>query len=184
MTHLTQALDNLIYCHRDIEMLFHFLTILAERVELWIHYSPKGAATTPSGQTYEYLGFIALSDNSSTGFKSRELQSVPVGPKKGTHLKLRLGSANKNDLNQDNQVALIAVNVLGECLSTENAMEIIEKINNERTENALASICDDLSFSMYVEEGIVETIRELEQKKAKAVNGEFKVFPFFQSKSL
>lgn len=99
------------------------------------------------------------------------MQSVPVGPKKGTHLKLRLGSAHNNDLNQNNQVALIAVNVLGECLSTENAMEIIEKINNERTENALTSICDDLSFSMYVEESIVEKIRELEQKKAKAVNG-------------
>lgn len=69
------------------------------------------------------------------------------------------------------QIALIAVNVLGESMSTENAMQMMEKLNNERTENALASICDDLSFSMYVEESIVGTIRELETKKAKAVNG-------------
>lgn len=80
------------------------LHILAERIELWIHYSPKGAPTTPSSQTYEYLGFIALSDNSSTNYKSRELQSVPVGPKKGTHLKLRLGPAYANNLNQFKQV--------------------------------------------------------------------------------
>lgn len=69
------------------------------------------------------------------------------------------------------QVALIAINVLGEYMSTENAMQIVQNMNNERTETALSSICDDLSFSMYVEESIVETIRELEQKKAKAVNG-------------
>lgn len=50
-------------------------------------------------------------------------------------------------------------------------MQFIQSMNNERTETALASICDDLSFSMYVEESIVETIRELEQKKIKAVNG-------------
>lgn len=58
-------------------------------------------------------------------------------------------------------------------MSTDNAMQIIQNMNNERTETALASICDDLSFSMYVEESIVETIRELEQKKGKAVNGKW-----------
>lgn len=52
-------------------------------------------------------------------------------------------------------------------------MQFIQNMNNERTETALASICDDLSFSMYVEESIVETIRELEQKKTKAVNGNY-----------
>lgn len=68
-------------------------------------------------------------------------------------------------------MAIIAVNLLGEFLSTENAMQIIQNMNNERTETSLSSICDDLSFSMYVEESIVETIRDLEQRKAKAVNG-------------
>lgn len=61
--------------------------------------------------------------------------------------------------------------MLGEYLDTENAMQLMQTMNNERTETALASICDDLSFSMYVEESIVETIRKLEQKKSKAVNG-------------
>lgn len=127
--------------------------------------------TTPSSQTYEYLGFITLSNNSSTNYKSRELQSIPVGPKKGTHLKLRIGAAHHNDLNTSNQVALIAVNVLGEDLDTENAMQVIQSLNNERTESAIVSICDDLSFSMYVEESIAEVIRKMETKKAKAVNG-------------
>lgn len=77
------------------------------------------------------------------------------------------------------QVALIAINVLGEYLSTENAMQLIQNMNNERNETALASICDDLSFSMYVEESIVETIRELEQKKTKAVNGIYDFHHFY-----
>lgn len=63
--------------------------------------------------------------------------------------------------------------MLGEYVATENAMQLIQNMNNERTETALASICDDLSFSMYVEESIVETIRELEQKKSRAVNGKY-----------
>lgn len=66
--------------------------------------------------------------------------------------------------------------MLGEYLATENAMQLIQNMNNERTETALASICDDLSFSMYVEESIVETIRELEQKKGRAVNGNYRLF--------
>lgn len=148
--------------------------IPAERIELWVHYSPKGAATTPSSQTYEYLGFITLANNSSTNYKSRELQSIPVGPKKGTHLKLRIGAAHKTDLNANSQVALIAINVLGEDLSKDNAMPTIQTINNEPTESAIASICDDLSFSMYVEETIAEVVRKMEQKKRKAVNGKWR----------
>lgn len=57
-------------------------------------------------------------------------------------------------------------------------MQIVQSMNNERTETALSTICDDLSFSMYVEESIVETIRKLEQKKIKAVNGKFLVIYF------
>lgn len=78
----------------------------AERIEIWIHFSPKGAPTTPSSQTFEYLGYISLSDNSATKFKSRELQSVSVGPQKGTHVKLRLGSAHPNQMNTNNQVGM------------------------------------------------------------------------------
>lgn len=143
--------------------------VLAERIELWVHYSPRGAPTTPSSQTYDYLGFITF--DQSTNFKSRELQSIPVGPKKGTHLKLRIGPAHPNELNTTSQIALIAVNVLGEDLSNENAMQVIQNINNERTESAIASICDDLSFSMYVEDTIADVIRKMEMKKSKAVNG-------------
>lgn len=93
-----------------IQVLAH-QCMIPERIELWIHQSTRGAPTTPSSQMYDFLGFIALSDNSATNYKSRELQSVPVGPKKGTHLKLRFGSPYPNELNQSNQVGFELIRV-------------------------------------------------------------------------
>lgn len=120
--------------------------------------------TTPSSQAFEYLGFITLSDNSSTAHKSRELQSVSVQHKLGTHLKLRLSSPYANEFNVTGQISLLAVNVLGqasECQEEEGAVP-----------DTFVSFCDDLSFCMYVEEGVTEVIRELERKKSQAVSEE------------
>lgn len=148
----------------------------AERIELWLHYSPKGAPSTPSSQSFDYLGFIALSDNSATNHQSRELQSVAVSPRIGTHLKLRLGSQYVNEFNQNGQVALLAVNVLGLELTAAEITSIRNSTNipsglPDGVENTIASICDDLSFSMYVEESVTEIVRDMEIKKCKAVNG-------------
>lgn len=137
--------------------------------------------STPSSQCFDFLGFVALSDNSATGYKSRELQSVSVTPRRGTHLKLRLSGAHVNDFNTNNQIALLAINVLGEDLENtaenaaeaeNNAVEPNDALTNNNEELPLASICDDLLFSMYVEESMVAIIRQMEIKKAKAVADE------------
>lgn len=150
----------------------------AEKVELWLHYSPKSIPSTPSSQCFDFLGFVALSDNAATNYKSRELQSVSVNPRKGTHLKLRLSGPHVNEFNQDKQIALIAVNVLGEEFdmessankeSEENGSAVAQEQQQDSGESALASMCDDLLFSMYVEESISEIIREMENRKLKAV---------------
>lgn len=119
---------------------------------------------------------MALADNAATNYKSRELQSVSVNPRKGTHLKLRLSGPHSNEFNTDKQIALIAVNVLGEELDTNSVASKENEENVEQqssapdnTEPALASVCDDLLFSMYVEESIADIIREMEERKAKAV---------------
>jgi centrosomal protein CEP104 len=161
------------------------VSFLAERIELWIHFSPKAAPTTPSSQSFEYLGFISLSDNASTQYQSRELQSVSVPPKVGTHLKIRLGQAHENEFNQHGQVALLAINVLGEELtadematlnSSSTAMLNSSSTNFDHLES-VASICDDLSFSMYVEESVAYIVREMEERKLKAVNGKWSCCP-------
>lgn len=146
---------------------------------MWLHYSPKGAATTPSSQNFDYLGFIALSDNSSTNFQSRELQSVTVTPRIGTHIKLRFGSPYGNKYNDHGQLALIAVNILGTELTQQDLKSSLPSSSGSNAQqsmsdadNAISSICDDLSFSMYVEESVAEVIREMETKKSKAVGDE------------
>lgn len=85
---------------------------------------------------------------------------MAVENKVGTHLKLRLSSPYPNELNETGQISLLAVNVLG------------EEGTCPTPGDTFLSLCDDLSFCMYVEEGITETVRELEQKKLKAVTEE------------
>ncbi|TMW54427.1 hypothetical protein DOY81_000419 [Sarcophaga bullata] len=158
-----------------IQLLAHQY-LIPEKVELWLHYSPKSIPSTPSSQCFDFLGFVALADNAATNYKSRELQSVSVNPRKGTHLKLRLSGPHANEFNTDKQIALIAVNVLGEELDTNSgvAKENEESVEQQTAaadaaEPALASMCDDLLFSMYVEETIADIIREMEERKTKAV---------------
>lgn len=158
---------------------------VAEKIELWSHYSTKDTASTPSSQSYDYLGFFALSDNASTDFKSRELQSVLVEPKIGTHLKLRLSCCHPNDLNHTKQVSLIAINVIGFDLDASEFNTHQNGIKNltELEDYPLVSICDDLSFSMYVEESIADVIREMEIKKQRAIKGSnISVIEFFMFK--
>lgn len=149
-----------------------FLT--AERIEFWLHCSSKNA--TPSSQHFEYIGFISLS-KASENFQSRELQSILITEKIGTHLKLRMGNPHENALNPLNQVALLAVNVLGEefrsTLTDLNHLKIRHFANDEPpAEIALASITNDLSYCMYVEESIVDLVRQIETLKKKAVQDE------------
>jgi centrosomal protein CEP104 len=121
------------------------LILIAERVELWLHYSSKLNPSTPSSQNFEYVGFISLSDNSSTNFQSRELQSVSITPKLGSHLKLRFSSPYQNCLNPHNQLSILAINILGERFNNSNDFENIQvksSSNSEQSENI--SICDDL----------------------------------------
>ncbi|XP_053696322.1 centrosomal protein of 104 kDa [Sabethes cyaneus] len=162
-----------------IQVLAHQYYI-PERIELWIHYSSKNAPSTPSSQSFEYMGFVALSDNSNTNYASRELQSVTVAPKVGSHLKLRLGPAYPNNFNKNNQVALLAINILGEELSTDELASIqsntallsMTPTNIDTLTSTLNSMCDDLSYSMYVEESICDVVRKMEVLKLQAVQDE------------
>lgn len=156
---------------KEIDFLIFGKTFPAERIEFWLHYSSKNA--TPSSQTFEYLGFISLSEASSN-FQSRELQSIAIPEKLGTHLKLRMGNPYANVLNPHNQLALLAVNVLGEEFNpnSNDLSHLKLKNQDEPFEVVLSSITDDLSYCMYVEESIVELVKKLEQLKRRAVEDE------------
>lgn len=72
------------------------------------------------------------------------------------------------------QVGLIAVNLIGFDVGSEHLMKLTENGNDI----PLQSICDDLSFSMYVEESITDMVRNIETLKKKAVNGWIRFFIF------
>lgn len=84
-----------------------------------------------------------------------------------------MGSPHPNKLNPNNQLALLAVNVLGEEFHPNDLNHLrIKKNSDESLEIGLASITDDLSYCMYVEESIVDIVKRLEQLKQRAVEDE------------
>lgn len=86
------------------------------------------------------------------------------------------------------QVALIAVNIIGFEMnvspdgSSDGGGQPDAADAADGDSMSLVSICDDLSFSMYVEETITETVREMEAMKGNAVNGKQRFTPFFGRK--
>lgn len=85
-----------------------------------------------------------------------------------------MGNPYPNKLNPNNQLALLAVNVLGEEFNPNcNDLSHLKiKNHDDASEVALSSITDDLSYCMYVEESIVEIVKKLEELKLKAVEDE------------
>jgi len=93
--------------HCDTLTPHNFPLLTAEKLELWAGNSvdETDAQLSPTTAQFEYLGFITLSDNQKTGFKSRELKSVTVPSCAARYLKLRLHANHLNALNVHNQVS-------------------------------------------------------------------------------
>ncbi|KAE8748044.1 hypothetical protein FOCC_FOCC005239 [Frankliniella occidentalis] len=189
---------------RRVQVLAH-QCLIPERIELWVgtedswrgggaqngHGHAGGAEAPEDGDgdrdkdevdadatPFQYLGFITLSDNQGTGFKSRELKSVSVPPCAGSYLKIRLHRNHSNQYNRYNQVGLIAVNILGDetdAVTASNgklsspASDGPGQGQNQGGEN---TPYDDLAFQMYVDQDAGKIIREMEARKAVAVQDE------------
>lgn len=84
-----------------------------------------------------------------------------------------MGNPYENHLNPRNQVALLAVNILGiEFKPNDLNVMRVKRLSDETLDVGLASITDDLSYCMYVEESIVDVVKQLEQLKQRAVEDE------------
>lgn len=135
------------------------------------------ADIAPPSSDFEYIGYISLSDNSSSNFQSRELQNISISPRIGSYVKLKFGQPHSNELNSKNQVALIAVNILGTPLTSneieDKRYDLKNSLSHVSPESYSTHVYDDLSFTMYVDEIIADVIRTMDAKKLKAVNGKF-----------
>ncbi|XP_053281301.1 centrosomal protein of 104 kDa isoform X1 [Pleuronectes platessa] len=173
---------------RKLQLLAHQYLIPA-KVEF--HIGDSLPETSSPGQLRR-LGYVPLSDNEKTGFIARELKSVYVDAI-GTYLRITFHKNHVNSNNQHNQVALVAINVLGDSLDG-NAFNTIPSreqlidhyLSCTQQEAALDttfmgltpskyesfSPFDDLAFEMYQDPQVAHLIRLMDQQKQDMVQQE------------
>ncbi|MEE6483728.1 hypothetical protein FKM82_013638 [Ascaphus truei] len=172
---------------RKLQLLAHQYMI-SSKIEFYISESLPEYFTPYQSERFRRLGYVSLSDNEKTGYKARELKSVYVDAA-GHYLKLIFHKNYPNRYNLYNQVALIAINIIGDPvdLGEENNTPSREKLidqylGNSSDDPALdasyvgkpdsISPLDDLAFDMYQDPEVAQIIRKLDEKKQEAVRHE------------
>lgn len=172
---------------RKLQLLAHQYLIPA-KVEFHIGDTLPESSTPGLPGQLRRLGYVSLSENEKTGFKARELKSVHVDAI-GTYLRITFHGNHVNRHNHYNQVALVAINVLGDSLdgnafnTIPSREQLIEHyLNSTQLEAALdttlmgkcesISPLDDLAFDMYQDPEVAHIIRLLDQKKQDMVRQE------------
>ncbi|XP_041655412.1 centrosomal protein of 104 kDa isoform X2 [Cheilinus undulatus] len=180
---------------RKLQLLAHQYLIPA-KVEFHIGDSLPEVSNQGFPGQLRRLGYVSLSDNEKTGFKARELKSIHVDAV-GTYLRITFHRNYVNRFNLYNQVALVAINVLGDALdgnafnTIPSREQLIEHyLNSTQLEAALdttfmgkcesISLLDDLAFDMYQDPEVAHIIRLLDKKKQDMVRQE----KFEQAKNL
>ncbi|XP_015118491.1 centrosomal protein of 104 kDa isoform X2 [Diachasma alloeum] len=137
--------------------------LIPEKLEIWTTEEDNASINT----SFTYLGYITLSNNESTLYKSRELKSVALPETEALSIKLRLHKPHQNSHNVQEQVGLIAVNIIGEPYGHEVCGQGDAPYNPHYT-----SPYDDLAFEMYVDREVAKIIRQMEAKKLQAAEEE------------
>lgn len=93
---------NAFFCY----LLEFCINFLASKIELFSSNEDTNTVDDVASITWDYLGYITLSDNQSTGFKSRELKSANVPVTTASFFKLKLSKNHSNSHNNNNQVLI------------------------------------------------------------------------------
>ncbi|KAM4650873.1 centrosomal protein of 104 kDa isoform 1-T3 [Discoglossus pictus] len=172
---------------RKLQLLAHQYMI-SSKIEFYISESLPEYFTPYQTERFRRLGYVSLSDNEKTAYKARELKSVYVDAV-GQYLKLIFHKNYVNRYNLYNQVALIAINIIGDPVdyneenNTPTRDKIIDQyLGNSSEDPALdasyigkpdsISSLDDLAFDMYQDPEVAQIIRKLDEKKQEAVRHE------------
>ncbi|XP_034875837.1 centrosomal protein of 104 kDa isoform X2 [Mirounga leonina] len=172
---------------RKLQLLAHQYMI-PSKVEFYISESLPEYFVPYQAERFRRLGYISLCDNEKTGCKARELKSVYVDAV-GQFLKLIFHENHVNKYNIYNQVALVAVNIIGDPadFSDESNITSREKLidhylGHNSEDPALEGTCtgksdyisplDDLAFDMYQDPEVAQIIRRLDERKREAVQKE------------
>ncbi|KAL6459112.1 hypothetical protein MHYP_G00325840 [Metynnis hypsauchen] len=166
---------------RKLQLLAHQYLISA-KIEFHIGGRVPELASPQNSHQLRRLGYVSLSNNEKTGFRARELKSVHVDAV-GTYLKLTFHRNHVNQYNIYNQVALVAINILGDSVDCSDISPVpsrdrlIEQyLSSTQHSSALdgsytgskyesISPLDDLAFDMYQDPEVAHIIRLLDDKK-------------------
>ncbi|XP_025860924.1 centrosomal protein of 104 kDa isoform X2 [Vulpes vulpes] len=173
---------------RKLQLLAHQYMI-PSKVEFYISESLPEYFVPYQAERFRRLGYVSLCDNEKTGCKARELKSVYVDAV-GQFLKLIFHENHVNKYNIYNQVALVAVNIIGDPadFGDESNITSREKLidhylgQHSSEDPALEGTCtgksdyisplDDLAFDMYQDPEVAQIIRKLDERKREAVQKE------------
>ncbi|XP_066463391.1 centrosomal protein of 104 kDa isoform X2 [Eleutherodactylus coqui] len=171
---------------RKLQLLAHQYMI-SSKIEFYISESLPEYFTPYQTERFHRLGYVALSDNEKTSYKARELKSVYVNAV-GQYLKVIFHNNYTNRYNLYNQVALIAINIIGDPVDyNEENLPTRDKLIDQYLGNSLEdsavdttytgkpdaiSALDDLAFDMYQDPEVAQIIRKLDEKKQEAVHHE------------
>ena len=163
---------------RQIQLLAHEFKI-PSKVELYVH--SDGASRR--------LGHLAFASNEESSFRARELRSVPVDIAHALSLTIVAHPNYVNHLNVYNQIALIAVNLIGEPehsqpsesnasapLPQSHEVSASQASHNHGIHTALFSKNRlhnaDVGLDAQVDERTAAQIRQLQEQKVRAVQSE------------
>nr|XP_021510855.1 centrosomal protein of 104 kDa isoform X2 [Meriones unguiculatus] len=175
---------------RKLQLLAHQYMI-SSKVEFYISESLPDYLVPYQAERFRRLGYVSLCDNEKTGCKARELKSVYVDAV-GQFLKLIFHQNHANKYNIYNQVALVAINIIGDPadFGDESNITSREKLidhylghsphnpEDPALEGTFAgrpdyfSPLDDLAFDMYQDPEVAQIIRRLDERKREAVKKE------------
>ncbi|XP_038061294.1 centrosomal protein of 104 kDa-like isoform X2 [Patiria miniata] len=130
---------------RKLQLLAHQY-LIPTKIEFYIGSLPPDHVTTLHGTRYKRLGYVGMSDNSKTGYKARELKSVHVDAV-GQYLRLVIHKNHVNKYNVYNQVSLIAINVIGDEITSEEDMKLFEEDNNHKVNRVIKEFMPEGYFA-------------------------------------
>ncbi|XP_058674700.1 centrosomal protein of 104 kDa [Ammospiza caudacuta] len=169
---------------RKLQLLAHQYMI-ASKIEFYISESLPEYFAPYQSERFQRLGYVPLSDNEKTDFRARELKSVYMDAV-GQYLKLIFHKNYVNKYNLYGQVALVAVNIIGDPadygidMSIPTREQLIDHYMGIKSDDPALngtylgkhdsiSPLDDLAFDMYQDPEVAQIIRRLDEKKREAV---------------
>ncbi|KAM6116779.1 centrosomal protein of 104 kDa [Phoenicopterus ruber ruber] len=173
---------------RKLQLLAHQYMI-SSKIEFYISESLPEYFAPYQSERFHRLGYVPLSDNEKTDFKARELKSVYMDAV-GQYLKLIFHKNYVNKYNLYGQVALVAINIIGDPAdysndsnNTPSREKLIDHYLGIKSDDPALdgtylgkrdsiSPLDDLAFDMYQDPEVAQIIRRLDEKKREAVHHE------------